>query len=45
MPGHANAANKAYPQFSGGGSAKYPDFTFNPGKEETYQYRPISSRK
>lgn len=38
MPGHATAANKAYPQFSGGGSAKYPDFTFNPGKEETYQY-------
>lgn len=38
MPGHARAANRAYPQFSGGGSAKYPDFTFNPGKEETYQY-------
>lgn len=38
MPGHATAANKAYPQFSGGGSARYPEFTFNPGKEETYQY-------
>lgn len=38
MPGHATAANRAYPQFSGGGSAKYPEFTFNPGKEETYQY-------
>lgn len=38
MPGHATAANKAYPEFSGGGSAKYPEFTFNPGKEETYQY-------
>ncbi|HMR84685.1 MAG TPA: beta-N-acetylhexosaminidase, partial [Niabella sp.] len=38
MPGHARAANKAYPAFSGGGSAKIPDFTFNPGKEETYGY-------
>src|SRR5690606_8380458 len=38
MPGHAAAANKAYPEFSGGGSAKYPEFTFNPGKEETYSY-------
>jgi len=38
MPGHATAANKAYPEFSGGGSEKRPDFTFNPGKEETYQF-------
>ncbi|MCT4586969.1 MAG: beta-N-acetylhexosaminidase [Carboxylicivirga sp.] len=38
MPGHASAANRAYPEFSGGGSEKYPDFTFNPGKEEVYQY-------
>ncbi len=38
MPGHATAANKAYPEFSGGGSEKHPDFTFNPGKEGTYQY-------
>ncbi|WP_200976017.1 beta-N-acetylhexosaminidase [Echinicola sp. 20G] len=38
MPGHATAANKAYPEFSGGGSEKHPEFTFNPGKEETYQY-------
>jgi hexosaminidase len=38
MPGHATAANLAYPQFSGGGSLKHPEFTFNPGKEETYQY-------
>jgi hexosaminidase len=38
MPGHATAANKAYPEFSGGGSPKYPGFTFNPGKEDTYQY-------
>lgn len=38
MPGHATAANSAYPEFSGGGSEKFPDFTFNPGKEETYSY-------
>ncbi|RZL19087.1 MAG: beta-hexosaminidase, partial [Pedobacter sp.] len=38
MPGHATAANKAYPQYSGGGTAAYPEFTFNPGREETYGY-------
>jgi len=38
MPGHATAANRAYPEFSGGGSKKRPDFTFNPGKEETYEF-------
>lgn len=38
MPGHATAANKAYPDFSGGGSAQHPDFTFDPGKGATYQY-------
>lgn len=38
MPGHAKAANKAYPQFSGGGSAKHPDFTFHPAKPGTYTY-------
>jgi len=38
MPGHATAANRAYPEFSGGGSKKHPDFTFNPGKEGTYEY-------
>ncbi|MEI7423721.1 MAG: family 20 glycosylhydrolase [Prolixibacteraceae bacterium] len=38
MPGHATAAAKAYPEFSGGGSVKYPDFTFNPGKEGTYRF-------
>lgn len=38
MPGHARAANRAYSQFSGGGSEKHPDFTFNPGLEGTYQY-------
>lgn len=38
MPGHAGASNKAYPQFSGGGSEMYPDFTFNPAKKEVYDY-------
>ena len=38
MPGHARAAAKAYPEISGGGSAKYPNFTFNPGKKETYKF-------
>lgn len=38
MPGHATAAARAYPQFNGGGSKKYPDFTFHPGKEETYAF-------
>lgn len=38
MPGHATAAARAYPEFNGGGSAKYPDFTFHPGKEVTYQF-------
>jgi hexosaminidase len=38
MPGHATAANMAYPAYSGGGSKAHPEFTFNPGKESTYQY-------
>lgn len=38
MPGHATAANRAYPEFSGGGSKRHPDFTFNPGSEATYEY-------
>ncbi len=38
MPGHATAANKAYPHLSGGGTAEHPDFTFNVGKEETYRF-------
>lgn len=38
MPGHGTAANRAYPEYSGGGSEDYPDFTFNVGKEETYEY-------
>jgi hexosaminidase len=38
MPGHAGASNRAYPEFSGGGSEKYPEFTFNPGYEGTYSY-------
>jgi hexosaminidase len=38
MPGHATAANRAYPEYTGGGSEKRPDFTFNPGREETYTF-------
>ncbi len=38
MPGHATAANRAYPQYSGGGTKEHPDFTFQPAKEETYQF-------
>lgn len=38
MPGHARAANRAYPEFSGGGSERNPEFTFDPGNEKTYQY-------
>lgn len=38
MPGHATSAVKAYPEFSGGGSEKYPNFTFNPGKKDTYTF-------
>jgi hexosaminidase len=38
MPGHAGAANKAYPEFSGGGSDKFPEFTFNPGNINVYNY-------
>lgn len=38
MPGHATAAARAYPEVSGGGNAKNPDFTFNPGSEKTYKF-------
>ncbi len=38
MPGHATAANRAYPAFSGGGTAAHPHFTFNVGKDSTYTY-------
>lgn len=38
MPGHATAANRAYPQLSGGGNEKHPDFTFHPAKDITYSF-------
>lgn len=38
MPGHAAASNRAYPEYSGGGSENYPEFTFNPGFDGTYSY-------
>lgn len=38
MPGHATAANKAYPEFSGGVTPKYPNFTFDPANENVYPF-------
>ena len=38
MPGHATAATKAYPEISGGGDGRWAGFTFNPAKEETYEF-------
>lgn len=38
MPGHATAANRAYPKYSADGPDSPPGFTFNPGMEETYSY-------
>lgn len=38
MPGHATAANNAYPELTGGGTPEHPDFTFNVGKEEVYTF-------
>lgn len=38
MPGHATAANHAYPEFSGGNAPGYNDFTFNPANNQTYSY-------
>jgi hexosaminidase len=38
MPGHANAATRAYPEVSGGGQGRWKGFTFNPAKDETYRF-------
>lgn len=39
MPGHATAANHAYPFLSGGSNHnRFPDFTFNVGSEKTYEF-------
>lgn len=38
MPGHATAANRAYPKYSGGGTGRFANFTFNPGMAGTYKY-------
>lgn len=38
MPGHASAANRAYPEHMAVGTKSHPDFCFNPGREETYTY-------
>lgn len=39
MPGHASAAVRAYPEFSGGGTKpRFPNYTFNPGKDTVYTF-------
>jgi hexosaminidase len=38
MPGHATAATRAYPEISAGGAPPWVGFTFNPAREETYQF-------
>jgi hexosaminidase len=42
MPGHADAANRAYPENSGGGytrsPGKWPNFTFNPARLQTLEF-------
>jgi hexosaminidase len=38
MPGHAQAACRAYPEFSGLGPEGREGFTFNPGSEPCYQF-------
>jgi len=38
MPGHATAANRAYPEFDGGSFSKYKHFTFDPANEKTYEF-------
>lgn len=38
MPGHATAAARAYPEISGGGEGRWEHFTFNPIKDETYEF-------
>lgn len=38
MPGHATAAARAYPEISGGGEGRWEHFTFNPAKDETYEF-------
>jgi hexosaminidase len=38
MPGHASAANRAYPEFSGGNTPGYDGFTFDPSNDETYAH-------
>ena len=38
MPGHASAAVRAYPEYSGGGTKKHPHFTFHPARAATYGF-------
>ena len=38
MPGHATAATRAYPEFSGGSIPGYENYTFDPANEKTYGF-------
>lgn len=38
MPGHANAATRAYPEVGAPGPGRWNGFTFDPAKEETYTF-------
>ena len=38
MPGHATAATRAYPEFTGGSIPGYENYTFDPANEKTYQF-------
>ncbi len=38
MPGHANAATRAYPEFGAPGPGRWNGFTFHPAREATYQF-------
>jgi len=38
MPGHATAATRAYPEYSGGSIPKYENYTFDPANEKTYSF-------
>jgi len=38
VPGHFRAANRSYPEFSGGESKRFTHFTINVGSEKAYSY-------
>lgn len=38
LPGHANAATRAYPEFGAPGEGRWNGFTFHPAREGTYRF-------